>query len=353
MIEKIWWSVVPNSAKYINDIVGAFTEGKSVVCVLPEKCEWLDTMREILLEKIHSGINKTHVISGSDVGDVTPGEYLAEMLVKKDIRTKYRTSIGYEAFLTRIESETALIHSYIYLRDMTDEQTAAWLQFIAGYNKNHSPDSPRCKFIIETTNSECRDFSLGCVIKWNDYFRNYDINILCMLVSSDMNISDHFRDYLIELAVSCSENDPELASLLIEKGEKFIKDPEKILHQIVSEEIRSNAETFTLPDEMPNRIWKAQNRVFFPLIEQYRLNFIKMHENDFPLDEIIINSVGEEIVNIWDYELNTLKWLHDNCKLSLKKQEVDDLKFFKQCRNELAHLKVLEYSKLQRISGAV
>jgi len=353
MIENIWWTVVPNSARYINDIATAFAEGKSVVCVLPEKCEWLDTMRSVIMEKILSGVNKTYVVSGSDVGNIAPGEYLAEMLVKKDIRAKYRTSIGYEEFLTRIESETALINSYIYLKDMTEEQASAWLQFISGYNRKHTPDAPRCKFIIEVFRSECKKTPLESVFRREDYFRNYDINIMCMLVSSQVNISDYFRDYLIDLTVMCSENDPELASLLILEGEKFIKAPEKVLYQTVSENVRSNMENFAVPNELNSKIWKAQNRVFFPLIEQYRLSFIKLHENDFHIDGKITNSVGEEIENILELELNTIKWLYDHFQLTLTKQEVEELKFFKQCRNDLAHLKVLEYSRLQQIVNTV
>ncbi|GEM_PF-1551298 len=352
-MDKIWWTSVPNPVKYINDITEAFSDGKSVVCVLPEKSEWIDTMRSVIMEKIRSGVNKICVISGKDTGDCEPGQYLAQLLVKQEIRVKYRTSIGYEMFLTKVEADTSLIHSYVYLKELSEKQSNDWLKFISGYNSYHSPDSPRCKFIMETSVNMCENLPLGKIIRRSDYFRNFDISILCMLASSDINVSDHMRNYLIDLSVLFSENDPELASMLISYGENLAKEPERILREITEKNLRSNMMRFTIPSDINNLIWKAQHRIFYPLIEQYRLNFIKNHENDFPLHEKITNSVGEEIESVYEIELNTIKWLYDTCKLALNKQEHEELKFFKQCRNELAHLGILDYPKLQHIIEVV
>lgn len=353
MTDKMWWTSVPNSARFISDIIEAFREGNSVVCVLPEKCEWLGMMRSIILEGIHSGVKKTYEVSGKDMGEAGPGEYLADLFLNQEMRVKYRTSVGYPAFLTRIESETSLINSYIYLRDLSEQQTEEWLRFIKDYNTRHDPEAPRCRFIIEIMNRGCEEFTCGRVIRRASYLRNYDISILCMLAASGVNISDKMRNYLIDLSTLCSENDPELAALLISKGEDFLREPEKVLKEAAAESLRSNMEPFTLPEDTDNLIRRSQHRIFYPLIEEYRIDFIKKHENDFPPYETIVNAVGEPLGSIYEIELNTIKWLHDNGKLPLNKQEHEELKFIKQCRNEIAHLKVLEFSKLQRITEAI
>lgn len=352
-MDNLWWATVPNSVKFISDIVTAFNEGSSVVCVISENCEWAETLRTIIKENILSGIDKTHEISGKEIGDCPPGEYMTEQFVKKELRTQYRTSIGYEAFLTRIEADTSLIHSYVYIKDLNERQIKAWLDFIYKYNKLHTPNSSRCKFIIESSINVIEEQKGIRIFRRDDYLHNYDITILCMMATSSMPLNDAFREYITELATLCSQNDPEFAAELIGMRDNLIENTHDAVEKIVRNSLRSNSEHFKPVENLDHIIWKAQNKVFFPLIERYRLNLVKKYEKEIPVHKCITNMIGEVIKSIYDIELYTIKQLYDNKYLHMSQNDYNELLFFKKCRNDLAHLKTLSFESLKKITAIV
>lgn len=353
-MDNMWWNRVPNSVRFINDIVAAFSEGSSVVCVIPETSEWEWTMRTIIKEKIYSGVDKTHELSGKDMGATSPGECLIKLFFdEEDPRIAgFRTSIGYETFLTKTENESGMIHSYVYLNELNEKQTCDWIEFINVYNKQHKPKAQKCKFIIETRVSMVEEKKGIRVIRRSEYLHNNDIAILCMMAISSMPLQDSFREYFTELATLCAQCDPELAAELISTGEEFIQNTHAVVDMIVSERLRSDLGVFRRVDDLERIIWKAQLKVFFPLIERYRLDLIKKYECDFPIHESITNMIGEEIESVYDIELNTIKDLCDKGKLYLPRPDFEEMKFFKQCRNVLAHLKPLPFESLKRIAAA-
>lgn len=344
-----WWTVVPNSVRFIDDIAAALKGGSSVIYSISENCEWKDTLRDKIKANIFSGVDKTHEISGKLIGDRSPGEYLMETFVKKELRSKYRTSIGYEKFLTDKEDETSLLHSFIYLVDLSDEQTHDWVTFIENYNKLHKSKIEKCRFIIETKTNLKSKYSGIRLFKRSDYLHNYDITILCMMTISSNKIHNIFRNYATELATLCSNNDPEFAAELITSSDMLIKETNSLINKIVSNSIRSNMESFTFTDDLDRKIWEAQLKVFFPLIERFRLYLIEKYKYNIHLDSSVTNLKGEEIRSEYDIELATLKWLCNNNDLYMNSGDYNDLKFFKECRNNLAHLKYLPYESLKRI----
>lgn len=352
-MNELWWTTVPNSVRFTNDIVAAFNEGSSVIYSISEKCEWLDTMRSTIKDKILSGVDKTHEVSGKMIGNHLPGEFLAETFVKKELRASYRTSIGYETFLTNIEKETSLIHSFIYLIDLSDKQVNDWLIFITKYNKLHKPNSQKCKFIIEVKNDLPENHKGIKLFRRSDYLQNYDIAILCMMAMSSGKMNNIFREYATEIATLCSNNDPEFAAELIAKSDRLIVDTGAVIENTVSSAKRSSMEAFEEIEDVERKIWKAQLKVFFPLIERFRLYLIEKYKSAIPLYKYLTNMKGEEIKSIYDVELATLKWLCNNGEMYINGDDHNDLKFFKECRNDLAHLKTLSYDSLKRIVDTV
>lgn len=46
-----WWTVVPNSVRFIDDIAAVLKGGSSVIYSISENCEWKDTLRDIIKAK--------------------------------------------------------------------------------------------------------------------------------------------------------------------------------------------------------------------------------------------------------------------------------------------------------------
>ena len=352
-MENLWWTAVPNSVRFIDEIVAAFNEGSSVVCVIPKNCEWKDDLREIIQERILSGVNKTYEISGKDTAGRCPGEILMKKFVKPELRLQYRTSIGYEKFLTKNEGETSLVHSYIYLKDMNDDQVLEWLDFIHSYNKLHNHDEAGCKFILESSVNVMEEQKDIKVIRRSDHIHAHDITILCMMTASSQPLADTFKDYSVELAALCSQNDPEFAYELIIHGNDLIRNTECVIKKAITDSVRSDFTSFEDVNGVNRNIWKAQLKVFFALIERYRLYIIEKYENEFPKHKSIKNMIGETITSIYDIELNTIQHLRTNGDLFMPKEDYAELCFFKECRNDLAHLKILPYDSLERIVSVI
>ena len=76
-------------------------------------------------------------------------------------------------------------------------------------------------------------------------------------------------------------------------------------------------ESFTFTDDLDRKIWEAQLKVFFPLIERFRLYLIEKYKYNIHLDSSVTNLKGEEIRSEYDIELATLKWLCNNNDLYL------------------------------------
>lgn len=170
-----------------------------------------------------------------------------------------------------------------------------------------------------------------------------------MMTISSNKIHNIFRNYATELATLCSNNDPEFAAELITSSDMLIKDTNSLINKIISNSIRSNMESFTFTDDLDRKIWEAQLKVFFPLIERFRLYLIEKYKYNIHLDSSVTNLKGEEIRSEYDIELATLKWLCNNNDLYMNSGDYNDLNFFKECRNNLAHLKYLPYESLKRI----
>ena len=191
------------------------------------------------------------------------------------------------------------------------------------------------------------------VVRKSDHFHSYDINIMCMLASSNMNLSDPLRNYLTELASLCSGNDPEFAAAMTGKGETLLKDPVGTITEIINSSLRSKNCSFSLPTDLDILIWRAQHKTFFSLIDQYRLGFIERFRSIIPYDKTIYNQIGEEIEDNEYIELTVLKHLCDCGDMCIPNNDYDELKFFRQCRNDLSHLKILSFSDVEKLIRSV
>ena len=86
----------------------------------------------------------------------------------------------------------------------------------------------------------------------------------------------------------------------------------------------------------------TQLKLIFPLVETFRRNFIRRYE--------------EQIKNtppyLWppeEVEIGQLYGLFAQRRWLLNEKDADDLEFYREARNKLAHLKILPFDELQKI----
>ena len=89
---------------------------------------------------------------------------------------------------------------------------------------------------------------------------------------------------------------------------------------------------------MNHLIWLAQIKTVYPVLEEYREDFVQRHSSAIARHLPITSSYGETYDDPNDVELGTLKYMADNGMLYLSAKEYESLKTNKDARNKLSRL---------------
>ena len=148
------------------------------------------------------------------------------------------------------------------------------------------------------------------------------------------------------------KDDIELCSFCIEAWKDFLSDPYRTLEYIIRTKRHSDDTPFDIDMNrtvMDSLIWEGQIKLLFPAIERYRSCFVKKHLSSIESVLPIENVFGEIISNPLDVELGLLIQLAGMKKLSLSNSEYEMLDQYRHARNDLAHLSVLDFSRVETI----
>lgn len=172
-----------------------------------------------------------------------------------------------------------------------------------------------------------------------------------MSASDSSTCKEYLRPYLAELASTVCKDDVELCAECVRKGSVFLKDPEAAITQIISEEYRSNGErfTYTYAGELKILIWETQLKTVFPVIERYRSYFIQKYSSRIKKFLPIRNSNKQVVSSPEDVEIGILIYLVGNGNIMLSDNEYLELERFRDARNKLAHLDILDSETVDMI----
>lgn len=347
---NLWWKSVPSARLFVNDIAERVLNGESVVYTIDSTFPWRDCFVDNLSQKIESASKAVRIIRASDCESTPPGEYLIKSFCKPELRAKYRPSVGTEMFLANYAENTVLIDNYIMIVDCTSGQAQQWNDFISNYNaaQKKYPDRESCCFILE--NKEENSISLSVSnISWTKYYHSYDIYMLCLMIASELNTNSLMKSYIAELAVLLCNKDVEFAAKLSMDGLNLIKKTTITIKRIIDDSRRSDGSYFLTPDSIRRKTWEAQLKVFFPILEKFRSDFIEKYADAFPTNICLETAYGETITNIHDLELGALIYLCSSSNLHVNSDDYKKLAFFRTCRNKLAHMSALASDEIQQI----
>ena len=131
----------------------------------------------------------------------------------------------------------------------------------------------------------------------------------------------------------------EFAAACIGRSEDFLKAPDAAFENILREGKFTSRKT---NDDIDQAIWMTQLKLIFPLVENFRRNFIKRYEQQIK-DTPPYYPVPEEVEIGYLYgQFNQRRWL-------LNANDADDLEFYREVRNKLAHLTPLTFDYLQKV----
>ena len=336
-MERIWWERVPNAIKFLNDITNAMVNQRSVVIQHARPLPWHDYFMSLLRESVtQQDFSKTfEVVMDSDISD--SGKALLQKYCEPEIIASYRPSKSPAFFLA--ERDDIIFHRRYFLVTIDSESGFdAWETFISDYIKSRGKRGDQAVFVLDYTGTCQTSYKKGITrFSYDSYIGEYDRTVFSMMASSSVNEHPVIRRYIAELAVNVIGDDIECYEHLMDNYSVFSDNPDAAM----------NPETGLTRDEMVHRVWLAQIKTVYPLIEEYRRNLVERRYSDISLRLPVKNGYGSTINDPGDIELGTLVFLVESTDMYLNQREFDKLKAYRNARNTLSHLGVLTIDEIR------
>lgn len=148
------------------------------------------------------------------------------------------------------------------------------------------------------------------------------------------------------------ENDIELSAECVANYKDVLGSPMEAIRNIADSCERSDGTPFRFDktaSEIDHAVWRAQIRVIYPLIEEYRERFIEQHSREMREYLPIEDAFKEEINDPEDVEIGMLLNMSFNGMVQLDTPKYEELKLFKKSRDKLSHLNCLTMDEVSVI----
>lgn len=350
-MDQVWWNHIIKAHSFLEDIVTTTVKGSSILLSLPPSIPWRDTLITLVIDRLRME-NSKNKLDKIVCPDDEPGLYLLENYCKKEIRAKYRYGMSYAQFLGKCQ-ETVLNDRYIWVSDISVSQIDEWLSFVVEYNENVADKTPGI-FILEVDDDllakKCKKGIKTLV--FNQTIGTYDKYAFCALLSSESKCKEYMRPYLAEVVSSICGEDVELCAVCVANGADFLRAPYELISKVVENSYRSDGGKYSFvksQEDITTSIWESQIKYIFPLIENYRRYFINRYSNVIKNVLPITNNVGEYVNAPEDIEIGPLCYLVRNNDISISTKEYMELEMYKNARNKLAHMTILNNEELESI----
>ncbi len=342
--EDIWWKRLSNPVNLIENIADSILENKSVAVIcrdgIPWKTSFLDAVMEDISQCSAGMRNSTHDIREN----INPGDFLMKKYCSKQEQSRYVPSETKARFLSKSKFST-INKSRVFV--FLDGQANEWVNFIDEYSSYFGEDDEHGLFVLLTSDGNIKSSEHIDCYDYDKMVSQFDTLLLCMTVLSEQNYGILEKQYISETAVSIADGNVMLAGKLAECGINLVIKPYETVDFVLS--------TDNFPMEMNEQklkasVWKAQIKVLFPLLEQFRYDFISEHYRE--ISDSLYGASNEDYKNKNVYDLEIIDLYHI-CK---KRRIVSDTEFkclgsFREARNILAHWELVPYKSVMDLFG--
>ena len=180
----------------------------------------------------------------------------------------------------------------------------------------------------------------------------YDQYLFHMLAAASLKESAIFKQYLAEIVTLMISDDVELSAECIKRGQTFLENPVKTIQEIKKSELRSDGNEFVFAmseKKIQERIWEAQIKIIFPVIEKKRNSLINRYRKEIEGLLPITGAYGEEVYELEEVEIGILSHLVTLGKLQVSSEDAKVISKLRNARNILAHIKTLSQKEIDEI----
>lgn len=262
----VWWRSITGPSAFLRAASDGILSGKSLVLGLPGTCPWEYDMRselDMLIHRYDTELIIDHLFPAGE-----PPLKALEAYTDSDPGYMYRRSSGLSVQQYMLQ-RGSLKGRILWVHGLSTDALAEWCEFVNEFRIKSVRDGV---FILDADCDSMPSKQDSLMhLSYNDYWSPFDHRTFFNFI-----VEDSIRSRSVEALQYASV----LTSLLfrhdLESGCSFIADK-----RILSEDPATvAAELGCEPDAVSLQVWKAQLEVFFPLIEQEKIGYIRRHAKE-------------------------------------------------------------------------
>ena len=343
---NLWWSEMTGPSRFINAAVELLQKERSVLFGMPKTVPFEDDFFNILQEELKENFTESGVVFlDGNIEDVSG--YFMERYCRAGVQASFRPKPGYSAARFLAENENASLHGNIFV--VIPESTAvlsAFENFVSDYSKHLRKDIDPALFVITAKESWLKANSAAGIkqLHYADYATTFDAYTYCALRASEIKEPDAVKAYLAELASTVTKGNVEQAEVALSVYREFLNSPQLFFE-------KRGVDIPYDDDRLECVIWEAQLKCLFPLLERFRRYLVEKYTTVIQRNLPLRNPLGDDYTEASDVELGAMLYM---IKCRMFRIEYDDFQELKVCasaRNDLAHVTVLPYETIRRITS--
>lgn len=345
----IWWGQIGNSLRLLSEVAEHLQECRSAVLRLPERMPWRSAFYEAvdIRRSAFSGGRSMKRLAWRSGGD--PGEFVLAQLCSAGVRADYWPGQPCADYLGGRE-DLLLNDYYVWITGVgTKTDLGKWTEFLTRYDRASAHLAKRAVFVVEYSGPAMESGGTDQIVC---SVEDHDCRVFCLEAAAALKNAG-LREYQAELALRIGGGDPELCWALLRTGEDLLTDPVRAATRITSDSLASDGRRYRTMTEQQiiSAAWKAAVVLFFPVLEQWRMDFVTRHQQELRRHLPITNSNGEQVTDPADLEIGALYFIGSKPGSCFGAEEKAKIDLCRHTRNLLAHNKLISREDALRITA--
>lgn len=340
-----WWGKINNAARLIDDIVDNVVKRRQTV-ICTSGTPFPKELSGIAQDEIcrQDSENRLTVLDDSLLDK--PVVDLMWERCPEDVTGTYFPKKGSTrtSFICGCD-QFSLNDSTVWVSGISDERLPEWIAFVRDYGAG-CREFHHAAFVLETNSPQSHQGKMKNITFYSasDYITDYDLNVYYMLQASEISsCSPIMSQYIAELVTTLCGSDPYTAESMLSHKKEIAERPLELYEECGGAPLTRA--------ELQSRLWKAQMRVLFPVIEECRCRIVNNYLDKLEKAMPFTTAYGVRIDEPFELDIGNILSMHGSGSIMLNSRDKELLSDLKPIRDDLAHMKPAAYDVIESMLG--